>query len=157
LWELRRHQLAEYDILIDEEPGPPDPSSPYEQDYHRMEEVYLSGAGGFWIAWLGATPAGHIGAQDLGETPGAGTGIELRRMYVRADLRRRGVGTRLVQTLIDHCAARQVQAIELWTVHDGPGRLLYSRLGFRVVPAPGPEFHPPPVWRDQLRMRLDLF
>jgi hypothetical protein len=37
-----------------------------EWDYHRIGEVYLRGSGGFWLAWAGDAPVGHVGAQDLG-------------------------------------------------------------------------------------------
>jgi len=150
LWQLRAHQLAEHGIVVSSPVSEPDLSSPYERDYHRIEQVYLQGAGNFWIAWLGDTPVGHVGAQDLG---GA---VELRRMYVRADLRRRGVGTRLVRTLIEHCVAQSVRAIELWTAQNGPGRWLYERLGFRLVAEPGVAFKDVPLSPGEIRMRLDL-
>jgi hypothetical protein len=76
LWKLRSHQLAERGIVVTVPPDRPDLCSPYERDYHRMDQVYLTGSGGFWIAWKGATPVGHIGAQDTGSV------VELRRMYV---------------------------------------------------------------------------
>jgi hypothetical protein len=81
LWELRIHQLAEDGIMVSSFPSEPDLSSPYERDYHRIDQVYLRGAGNFWIAWLGVTPVGHVGAQDLGAA------VELRHMYVRAGFR----------------------------------------------------------------------
>ncbi len=80
LWRLRTHQLHENGIFPAageddiEVPAKPDLSSPYEQDYHRIAEVYLRNKGGFWLAWSGETPAGHIGGQDMGNA------IELRRM-----------------------------------------------------------------------------
>ena len=157
LWELRTYQLAEGGIIVDAEPGPPDLSSPYERDYHRIDKVYLRGAGNFWFAWLGDTPVGHVGGQDVG---GA---IELRRMYVRAEYRRRGVGTRLVRALIEHCAANGVKAIELWTSEDGSGRLLYEKMGFYVTEGPDKEFKDKevlcaysPSSADEIRMRFDL-
>ena len=130
-------------------PTEPDPSSPYEQDYHRIDQVYLAGRGGFWIAWLDALPVGHIGAEDRGQY------LELRRMYVRQGYRRRGIGRQLVQALIDHCSAEGVPAVELWTAPDGPGRLLYETLGFFRIAAPhgerdGEEDDP------EMRMRLDV-
>jgi predicted N-acetyltransferase YhbS len=83
-------------------------------------------------------------------------------MYVRAEYRRRGVGIRLVRTLIEHCVNNGVKAIELWTGEDGPGRFLYEKMGFRVTEGPGKEFrdkeipcvHSPST--DEIRMRLDL-
>jgi len=158
LWELRTYQLAESGIKgdVDPNPGPPDLSSPYEQDYHRIDQVYLRGTGNFWLAWLGNTPVGHVAGQDIGGV------IELRRMYVRADYRRLGVGTHLVGALIKHCVNNGVKAIELWTSKDGPGRFLYEKMGFRTTEGPGREFKGKKVLcayspsDDEIRMRLDL-
>jgi len=152
LWALRFAQLAEQGIRVaDSPPAAPDLDSPYEVDYHRLDQVYLAGAGGFWLAWAEGAPVGHVGAQDLG-----GGAIELRRMYVRAEYRRQGIGSLLVRTLIAHCAARGAAAIELWTAPAGPGRWLYGQLGFRRAVAPGPEFAVIPPNENEIRMRLDL-
>jgi GNAT superfamily N-acetyltransferase len=150
LWQLRFSQLAEHGILGGELPAQPDLRSPYERDYHRMGQVYLAGAGNFWVAWLDNRPVGHVGAQDIG---GA---VELRRMYVVAESRRRGVGARLVATLIEHCLRSGVKAIELWTSEQGSGRFLYEKCGFRIVARPGPEFQRVALVEDEIRMRLDL-
>jgi GNAT superfamily N-acetyltransferase len=158
LWALRTHQLAEHGVTLSPDAIPSQPlvvdRGDHEWDYHEIGQVYLACRGGFWLAWLDGTPAGHVGAQDLGE------GVELRRMYVRQDFRRRGIGAKLVRELIAHCAARGVGAIELWTASGGLGRALYERVGFRAVTGPGPEFsdvldptryEPRP---DEIRMRL---
>ena len=117
----------------------------------------MSGDGGFWIAWLGDTPVGHIGAQDIGGF------VELRRMYVREEFRRRGIGTLLVRSLLKHCTSRGIRAIELYTERDGPGRILYKKLGFRETEKPGKEFQerwPKGEWwryaSGGIRMRLDI-
>jgi len=158
LWELRTYQLAESGIKVDVEPnpGPPDLSSPYERDYHRIDQVYLIGTGNFWIAWRGDTPVGHVAGQDVDGV------IELRRMYVKADYRRRSVGTHLVRTLIEHCVNNSVKAIELWTSRDGPGRFLYEKMGFRKTEGLGQKFRDKEIpcahlpSDDEIRMRLDL-
>ena len=150
LWKLRAFQLSEIGIRLHILPGRPDLDSPYEQDYHRIDQVYQSGAGNFWLAWAGQTPVGHIGAQAFGDA------VELRRMYVRPDYRRLRVGTRLVQTLIDHCVTRRVGAIELWAAEHGAGRCLYEKLGFQVVREPGREFKMVTPPEDEIRMRLEL-
>ena len=138
LWELRHHQLAEVGIIVGPDAIPSEPRlverGDHEWDYHRIDQVYLAGRGGFWLAWFDGTPAGHVGAQDLGD------GVELRRMYVRREFRRRGIGTRLIRALVAHCAVEDVSAIELWTAERGPGRPFYERAGFHVVTGPGPEF-----------------
>lgn len=138
LWRLRLYQLAEAGIVVPDSaiPAAPEDVAPddHEWDYHHIAEVYLSGKGGFWLAWADAVPIGHIAAQDLG------AGIELRHMYVRLEYRRQGAGSQLVQALLEHCAVHGVRAIELWTATDGLGRKLYERQGFIAVGAPGPEF-----------------
>jgi len=144
LWQLRSHQLAEEGIIIsDKIPSQPDLNSPYEKDYHRLDQVYQRGRGNFWIAWLGDDPAGHIGAEDKESY------IELRRMYVREEYRHRGIGTKLVQALIKHCYEQKVSIIELWTARGGPGSFLYREIGFREVENVSNENH-------EIRMRLIL-
>ena len=73
-------------------------------DMERINVAYLTGRGNFWIAWIDDQPVGHVGAQDYGDF------IELRRMYVRKEFRRLGIGSALVQALIDHC--RKLGAIK---------------------------------------------
>ena len=151
LWQLRECQLAEEGITMDAPlPQKPDLSSPYEKDYHRIDQVYLAARGGFWLAWMGALPVGHIGAQDKGDY------AELCRTYVRSEYRRRGIGTLLVQTLIKHGLEQKVDMIELWTADDGPGRFLYENLGFRSVEAVGEELEGRSDDNGQIRMRLVL-
>lgn len=156
LWRLRVCQLAEHGVHIDAAPAPPDPASPYEPDLHHIAEVYLMGTGNFWLAWWDEVPVGQIGAQDIGG------GVELRRMYVRAEYRRRGIGARLIAGLVAHCSAQKQPVIELWTAADGLGRPLYEKLGFLIVDEPGQPYKqraalyqsmPSP---NEIRMRLTL-
>jgi len=160
LWAIRLAQLAEHGILLDPTAIPEHPQSgiddEHEWDFHHIEQVYLRGAGHFWLAWYTEQPVGYVGGQDVG---GA---IELRRMYVKASYRRLGVGTKLVEALISHSHTQGVQAIELWTAENGPGRRLYQALGFRETEGPGAEFkdittrtrYTPGA--DEIRMRLDV-
>ena len=148
--QLRVFQLAEKGIIVDSVPDEPDVESPYDRDLHRMEEIYLAGRGGFWIARAGELPVGHIGGQDMG------VHIELRRMYVRSAYRRRGIGALLVHTLITACRHQGVAAIKLWTNIDGPGQSLYARLGFRHISADGEDTQAVNDPSDQIRMCLIL-
>jgi GNAT superfamily N-acetyltransferase len=168
--ELSVHHLAEQGIFIDseedtdsEEETRDSDTDEYDSDLDHIDEVYLSGDGGFWIAWSKETPVGNIGAQDIGGF------VELRRMYVREKFRRRGIGTLLVRSLIEHCKSRGIRAIELFTHRDGPGRYMYKKLGFRKIKEPGGEFQerwPKGEWwrstrgtmddSSQIRMRLDI-
>jgi hypothetical protein len=83
-------------------------------------------------------------------------------MYVQAAYRRQGVGTALVRTLVDYCAAQGAAAIELWTQAGGAGMRLYGTLGFQCVVGPGAEFADVRTRTGfapragEVRMRLDL-
>lgn len=156
LWRLHVWQLAEHGVFLPATVAPPDPASPYEPDLHHIAKVYLTGAGNFWLAGWDHVPVGHIGAQDIG---GA---VELRRMYVRAEYRRRGIGAQLIRTLIAHSHNLGVSTIELSTAADGLGRPLYAAVGFQVVDEPGqlyrqsvaPYRYSPAL--NEIRMRLTL-
>jgi GNAT superfamily N-acetyltransferase len=162
LMQLLSLHLAEDGVILDPEeiPEKPEDTPPGSADWDldHIDQVYLSRSGGFWLAWYGNIPIGHVGAQDLGGV------IELRRMYVKAEYRRRGVGTQLVQTLIRHCTAKGVRAIELWTDENGLGHFLYKRLGFCRTDKLGTEFEnlefatgrSSTARPGEIRMRLDL-
>jgi GNAT superfamily N-acetyltransferase len=148
LWLLRIDQLAENGITVENEiPGAPDLDSPYETDYHRIERVYLSGRGNFWIAWLNQEPVGHLGAEDRGDY------IELRRMFVKKDCRNQGIGTKLVKALIEHCCKKNIDMIRLWTSSKGPGCYLYQKLGFVHLKDETGSFV---TDKDEIRMFLEL-
>lgn len=152
LWQLRACQLAEQGITVDANdivPSRPDLNSPYERDYHRMEGVYLSGRGNFWIAWITNHPVGHIGAQDLEDY------IELCRLYVRDGFRRTGIGTQLVSVLLAHSREYDFRLIRLWIDPVGPGQFLDGNFGFFEVDDPNKsgDFVRNP--RGEIRMALD--
>jgi GNAT superfamily N-acetyltransferase len=159
LWELRHYQLVEAGIFIplEENPAPPHNAGrdEYEWDYDHIDEIYLHGAGGFWLAWWEGCPVGHVAGQDLGRI------VELRHMYVRSEYRKRGIGACLVQVLLDQCKVHGVEIVRLWTASDGPGRRLYEHMGFQVISWPGEEEMAELIERtnytpgeDELRMQL---
>ena len=160
LWAIRLAQLAEHGILLDPTAITRHPQAgiedEHEWDFYHIDQVYLRGAGNFWLAWYMDVPIGYVGGQDVG---GA---IELRRMYVKASYRRLGVGTALVATLIARSQTQGIHAIELWTAANGPGRRLYHAHEFRQTEGPGVEFkdirthtrYTPGA--DEIRMRLDM-
>ncbi|MBN1877039.1 MAG: GNAT family N-acetyltransferase [Anaerolineae bacterium] len=159
MWKLNAYHLAELGIIIDDaDQGPPDFNLPYdesnpnypEMDMAWIDEAYLKGRGNFWIAWSDDQPLGHVGAQDCGDY------IELRRMYVRAEYRRRGVGTLLVQALIEHCKRQKVSEIKVWTADDGLGRLLYAKCGFRQIALSDAERAHKRAVEGEIRMCLEL-
>ena len=116
----------------------------------RIDEAHLKARGDFWIAWMDDRPVGMVGAEDIGEY------VELRRMYVRNEYRRRGIGTLLVQALIEHCKKQKVSRIKLWTADDGLGRFLYTKCGFRQVELVGDELSHKRALGGEIRMCLEL-
>jgi hypothetical protein len=80
LMQLLSSHLAEDGVILEPEeiPEKPEDTPPGSADWDldHIDQVYLAGSGGFWLAWYGNIPIGHVGAQDLGGV------IELRRMYV---------------------------------------------------------------------------
>jgi GNAT superfamily N-acetyltransferase len=138
LWTIRFVQLAEHGIVFANPVAPPIDGSftddDPEYDYYRMQDIYLRGVGNFWLAYLDNAPVGHVGAQDINGQ------IELRRMFVAALYRRRGMGSALVRALIGHAAFHHVDYIELWTESHGVGEQLYRHLGFTIVPEPSSAF-----------------
>lgn len=129
LWQVRRAHLVEDGITETTIQTPPSPSasSSYDTDLHAIDDIYLSGKGGFWLAYVNDTPVGYVGLQDLGDTG------ELRRMYMNRSYRRQGIGQALCLALIEHARQVGMHAVELWTAEDGPGRRLYEMLGFEKI------------------------
>lgn len=158
MWKLNGYRLAEHGIVVEGPIPPPDFNLVYdetnpnyhEMDLERIDEAYLKARGNFWIAWMEDQPAGFVGGQDKGDY------IELRNMYVREEYRRYGIGSLLVQALLDHCEKQKVGAVKLWTSNVGPGRFLYAKLGFRQVELNGDELNINYALSGEIRMRFDL-
>jgi GNAT superfamily N-acetyltransferase len=112
--------------------------------------VLSEGRGNFWTAWADGQPVGYVGAQDMGDF------AELRRMYVRKECRRLGIGSRLVQALIDHCQEQKFSRIRLWTAAEGPGCFLYATLGFKQAAIQDSEVNHPYALDGEIRMCLEL-
>lgn len=134
MWQLRHAQLAENGIILDpaDIPVAPGIEEPYETewDMDQVERVYLGGGGGFWLARHGDEPVGYVGAQAMGGV------AELRRMYVKQEHRRQGIGTQLVRALIARCSTNGIRAVELWTPENEEGHSFYETLGFEKVDKP---------------------
>jgi putative acetyltransferase len=81
----------------------------------------------FWVAQnSGKQIVGMIGVQHHEEGVG-----EIRRLRVRSDMRRRGIGTRLVETALKFCADNQYLKVTLDTFMDRePAMKLFEKFGF---------------------------
>jgi len=99
----------------------------------RAPASHVAGKPGaaFWAVEDGR---GRVGACVMADFPETGT-AELHRLYVRPDLRRRGLGERLVRIVEEHARAGAARRIVFWsdTRFTGAHRL-YERLGYRRSP-----------------------
>ncbi len=98
-------------------------------DIDNIEAGYLRSPGNhFWVAETAdGEVVGMIGVQHHEEGVG-----EIRRLRVRSDLRRRGIGTRLVEHALKFCADNQYLKITLDTFMDrDPAIKLFEKFRFR--------------------------
>ncbi len=110
--------------------------TPRFRDYVLGATTWIAEAGGD-----GAAPDGFCGIDSQGE---------LRSFYVRTELQRRGLGTRLLRHAMAHAQGQGLAALCAWATP--LGRPVFERAGFhleRVVREPfeGVEF-------DRFRMRF---
>ena len=87
----------------------------------------------FFVARVDGAAAACGGVQIYGEEY-----AELKRMYVRPQWRRLGLGKRLLDQLAAHARSRGVSLLRLETgIHQAEAIGLYERFGFRRRPAFG--------------------
>jgi ribosomal protein S18 acetylase RimI-like enzyme len=100
-------------------------------DIDDIESAYMQSDGShFWVAELLTEPPeviGMIGVQHHEDNVG-----EVRRLRVRQDLRRRGIGSALVETALKFCRDRGYLKIALDTfVEREPAMRLFEKFHFR--------------------------
>lgn len=89
-----------------------------------------SGDGCWWVAEIGPTIVGSVSI-----APADGSDVELKRLYVDARARRRGLGAYLVRLVESEAAHRNAQRIILWTdTRFEDAHRLYERLGYTRAP-----------------------
>jgi len=84
----------------------------------RLDETRIITCAGDDVGWLQARPAGDA--------------IFLGQLYLDTPFHGRGIGTRVMQIIIDE-AQRDGKAVTLGVVKINPARRLYKRLGFRTT------------------------
>jgi ribosomal protein S18 acetylase RimI-like enzyme len=101
-------------------------------DMDDIESAYMSTPGShFWVAQTSGAASrevvGMIGVQQHEESVG-----EIRRLRVRQDLRRRGIGSALIETALKFCRDRGYLKIALDTFVDRePAIKLFEKFHFR--------------------------
>ena len=100
-----------------------------DEEILRIPEYYQQVYGsGFWVADLAGTAVGMAGIERLNESE-----AEVRRMYVDAGYRRRGIGVRLLSHIEDFCIGEGYQRILLSTSEKQEAALaLYRAQGYRL-------------------------
>jgi ribosomal protein S18 acetylase RimI-like enzyme len=97
-----------------------------DKDLSDIPNRYQSGGGIFLIATRQLNLVGTIGLRPLKEDV-----CELKRFYVLPEFQRQGVGTRLLEQLIDHARSRLWSAIRLDTTRKSAGAIsLFRKYGF---------------------------
>lgn len=95
-------------------------------------------AGGRIVACVGGAPTsdlpdGAAAAVDVGAAAGA---VELKRLYVHADVRRVGFGRALVEQVEDWARGRGAHLVVLWSdTRFEDAHRLYGRLGYQPLAA----------------------
>ena len=99
------------------------------EEIDRLSEYYSERNGGFWVAVDGERIVGMFGLEPSGE--GA---MELRRMYIDPDFRRRGIARRMLDFAEQQCRRRQRPRMNLSTSElQREALALYRNAGYALV------------------------
>jgi len=99
------------------------------EEIGRITDYYSERNGGFWVSEDGGRIVGMFGLEASGD--GA---MELRRMYVDPDMRRRGIARRMLDFAERECRRRNRFRMELSTSEiQGEALALYRNAGFELV------------------------
>ena len=99
------------------------------EEIDRIPDYYRERQGGFWVAADGERIVGMFGLEASGDAA-----MELRRMYVDPDHRRRGIARRMLEFAEAECRRRNRLTMDLSTSElNADALLLYPRAGYRLV------------------------
>lgn len=84
-------------------------SESIKSDLHDIDASYSAPGGGFWVAITGDQVVGMIGLQFKRQGEG-----ELRRLCVKSDFRRRGVGKKLMAHMEQWAKSKSFATVSLW-------------------------------------------
>ncbi len=99
------------------------------EEIDGISEYYREKRGSFWVATIDAKIVGTFGLEPSG--PGA---MELRRMYVDPDRRRRGIARKMLQFAENQCRANNLRQLDLSTAEIQSEALsFYRESGYELV------------------------
>ncbi len=99
-------------------------------DMENITEAYFSdeGQSALWVADYDETVIGMIGVQKTAEH-----GAEIRRLRVRSDYRRQGVGAKLMEQALTFCLHHSYLKVALDVrIERGPAIALFEKFGFQL-------------------------
>jgi putative acetyltransferase len=100
-----------------------------ETEMGRIEGYYGERDGGFWVAVDGGRLVGMFGLE-----PSSASAMELRRMYVDPNARRRGIASAMLRYAEDECRRRRRLTMDLSTSELQVEALsLYRSSGYQLV------------------------
>jgi GNAT superfamily N-acetyltransferase len=88
----------------------------------RVADYYADKGGSFWVAEIAGRLVGMFGLEPAGTDA-----MELRRMYVDPDFRRRGIARLMLEAAEDHCRAIGCARLDLSTSEVQPDALAFYR------------------------------
>ncbi len=100
-------------------------------DMENIAEAYFSDEGhsALWVADYDESVIGMVGVQKT-----ADHGAEIRRLRVRADYRRQGLGAKLVEQALSFCRHHGYLKVTLDVrIERGPAIALFEKFGFQLT------------------------
>lgn len=117
--------LGEFGLVLDPEGT--------DRDLDDIDESYRRGGGEFWV--VESSGGRIVGACGVWPDPEERGRCELRKMYLDASLRGRGMGRQLLDLALEHARAAGFRRMELETNHAMTAAIgLYQRSGFQEIP-----------------------
>ncbi len=127
-YEAARRLLREYQAAIEVDLCFQD----FEAELADLPGRYAGADAGLWLAWAGALPLGCV-ALALARSPGTAA-AELKRLYVRPEAQRQGIGRALVETALAAAEGAGRTSVRLETLTRlRQANRLYEDLGFVEV------------------------
>jgi len=130
-------QVRDLFIRVNQSLAPPHVADAFESYIARSlrEEIdgiaayYGETHGGFWVAVDGTRVVGMFGLERISDSV-----MELRRMYVDPDARRRGIARAMLQFAEDECRGRKMRRLDLSTSElQGAALSLYRNSGYDLI------------------------
>jgi putative acetyltransferase len=137
-WSRARHLIEEYAASLDVDLS----FQNLDRELAHLESEYAAPTGAFLLAEENGDYVGCVGVRQLAADTG-----EIKRLYVRPSLRKRGVGRLLVTRIVAAAKALGYMQLRLDTLpHMEEAQSLYTSSGFKPIvpyrfnPVPGTVF-----------------